>query len=357
MKRAALAPRDSLASLDEVVARDGVVPAWPGEPVTLDGSETFVRRTPGLSPTAEPALYLHGLGGSSRNWTDLAFLLAGRLDGEAIDLPGFGHSGPGRSYTIATMADRVIAWIEHAGRGPVHLFGNSLGGAISVRVAGIRPDLVRTLTLISPAMPFIDPRRSIQSRWLPLLLVPRVDRLAARRLATVSPEALAAQVVAACWADPDRLHPQRLAEAIEEVRRRSDAPWFMDAYLRSLRGLVGSFLRSYFPGPNSQWRVAARITAPTLVITGRQDRLVDVRVAPAVAKMIPDSRLLVLDQVGHVAQMERPDLVARAVLPMLDEVGVRSLADTFVTSPVAASGSPFVAIEGAGDGPGAWPVG
>jgi hypothetical protein len=82
-----------------------------------------------------------------------------------------------------------------------------------------------------------------------------------------------------------------------------------------------------------------------------------VRVAPAVAKMIPDSRLLVLDQVGLVAQMERPDLVARAVLPMLDEVGVRSLADTFVTSPVAASGSPFVAIEGAGDGPGAWPVG
>ena len=222
----------------------------------------------------------------------------------------------------------MIAWIEHAGRGPVHLFGNSLGGAISVRVAGIRPDLVRTLTLISPAMPFIDPRRSLQSRWLPLLLVPRFDRLAARRLATVSPEALAAQVVAACWADPDRLHPQRLAEAIEEVRRRSDAPWFMDAYLRSLRGLVGSFLRSYFPGPNSQWRVAARITAPTLVITGRQDRLVDVRVAPAVAKMIPDSRLLVLDQVGHVAQMERPDLVARAVLPMLDEVGVRSLANT-----------------------------
>ena len=68
------------------------------------------------------------------------------------------------------------------------------------------------------------------------------------------------------------------------------------------------------------WRVAERITAPTLVITGRQDQLVDVRVAPAVAKLIPDSRLLVLDNVGHVAQMERPQLVARAVAGMLDEV-------------------------------------
>ncbi len=87
----------------------------------------------------------------------------------------------------------------------------------------------------------------------------------------------------------------------------------MDAYVRTLRGLVSSFVRSYFPGPNSQWRMAARITAPSLVITGRQDRLVDVRAAPAVAKLIPDSRLLVLDQVGHVAQMERPELVARAV--------------------------------------------
>jgi pimeloyl-ACP methyl ester carboxylesterase len=144
----------------------------------------------------------------------------------------------------------------------------------------------------------------------------------------VAPEDLAAQMVAACWAQPDRLHPLRLAEAVEEARRRSDVPWFMDAYLRSLRGLVGSFLRSYFPGPNSQWRMAARITAPTLVITGRQDRLVDVRASPAVAKLIPDSRLLVLDQVGHVAQMERPEIVARAVLAMLDEVRASSLAST-----------------------------
>src|SRR5688572_23956200 len=151
MKRARLVPAVDLPELPTAL------PPWPGEEVALDGTVTYVRHTPATGPDAEPALYVHGLGGSSLNWTDLAFLLAGRLEGEAIDLPGFGRSGPGRNYQVYAMADRVIRWIEHSGRGPVHLFGNSLGGAITVWVAGTRPDLVRTLTLVSPAMPFMDP--------------------------------------------------------------------------------------------------------------------------------------------------------------------------------------------------------
>ena len=58
------------------------------------------------------------------------------------------------------------------------------------------------------------------------------------------------------------------------------------------------------------------------------DRLVSVALAPRAAQTFPDARLLVLDDVGHVAQMERPDLVARAFLGLLDEVsqtpGVRA---------------------------------
>jgi hypothetical protein len=68
------------------------------------------------------------------------------------------------------------------------------------------------------------------------------------------------------------------------------------------------------------WKIAGRITAPTLVIGGRYDRLVDIRVAPVVAELIPDSRLLILDRVGHVAQMEQPMLVARGMLALLREV-------------------------------------
>jgi len=313
MKRGALAPDDV------VPRRDTLPPPWPGRTVLLDGAAIFVRETPATAPDAEPALYVHGLGGSSQNWTDLADLLAHRLAGQAIDLPGFGRSDPPRRYTLPAFADRVIRWIEHAGRGPVHLLGNSLGGAISVLVAAARPDLVRTLTLISPALPFLDPRRSVQSRMLPLLVVPRAERLVARRLAQVSPQQLTRWVLHACFADPERLPLQRLAEAEEEAKLRFSLPHHAEAYLRTMRGLVATFLRAYLPGSKSLWRVARDVAAPTLVIGGRQDRLVDVRVAPQTARVIPDSRLIVFEDVGHVAQMEVPRLVARAVIALLDE--------------------------------------
>jgi pimeloyl-ACP methyl ester carboxylesterase len=314
MQPAVIAPQDAVSLTDTLPSR------WPGRSVLVDGAVTYVRETPATTGTAEPALYVHGLGGSSANWTDLAGLLAHRLDGQAIDLPGFGRSDPARSYSIPAVADRVIRWIEHSDRGPVHLFGNSLGGAIVVRVAGTRPDLVRTLTLISPAMPFLNPGRSAHGRMIPLLWIPRVDRLAQRRLKSIEPAELARQVLEICYADPGRVHPQRMAEAIEETRLRYDVPWYMDAYVRTLRGLVGSFLRAYLPGSGSLWRVAGRIEAPTLVIGGALDKLVDVRVGPQVARTVKDGRLLLLEGVGHVAQMEVPELVARAVVALLDDV-------------------------------------
>jgi pimeloyl-ACP methyl ester carboxylesterase len=309
----------ALLGADEAFGPDRVPPPWPGRMAVIDGEQIFVRDTPATLPDAEPALYVHGLGGSSHNWTDLSGLLADRLDGQAIDLPGFGRSEPTKQYTLKAFADRMVRFIEVGGRGPVHLFGNSLGGAVVIRVAGLRPDLVRTLTLVSPAMPFLDPRRSLQGPVVPLLALPRADLLAAWMMGRLAPEEMAEQVIAACFNDVTRVSEQRRREAIEEIRVRYEATHYADAYVRSLRGLVSSFLRAYLPGANSMWKIAAQITAPTLVIGGRQDRLVDIRVAPQVAKAIPDSRLLILDGVGHVAQMEVPRIVARGVAALLDE--------------------------------------
>ncbi|MDG6110180.1 alpha/beta hydrolase [Dactylosporangium aurantiacum] len=314
MKRASLVPEFTVPSPDRLPER------WPGREVELDGLKAYVRDTPATAPGAEPAVYVHGLGGSSTNWTDLAGVLSDRLEGQAVDLPGFGHSGPARSYSLTAMAAHVIRWIEHSDRGPVHLFGNSMGGAAVVVAAALRPDLVRSLTLISPAMPFLDPRRSLQGPIVPLLLLPNAAKLAARRMSSMDPEELAAMVIESCYADPTRYPEQRRLEAIEEARLRHSVPWYAEAYVASLRGLVGSFLRAYLPGQGSMWKIAARITAPTLVIAGRQDRLVDIRTAPQLARLVPDSRLMMLEGVGHVAQMEVPRTVARAVLGLLDEL-------------------------------------
>lgn len=290
------------------------LPPWPGE---LRG-DVFVRGGPA---GGEPGMFVHGLGGASTNWTDLVALLAGTISAEALDLPGFGRSPAStQGYRLGVHVRAVIRRIEARGAGPVHLFGNSLGGAVSTVVAAERPDLVRTLTLVSPALPDLRPKRGSDPR-LPLLLLPGLDRLARRQLARTPAEQRARAVLELCYADPSAVHPQRLQEAVDEVRRRATLPHDGDAFTRSLRGLVGSYL---VRGPRAVWAQAARVTAPTLLVWGEQDRLVDVSLAPRAARTIPDSRLLVLPGVGHVAQLERPQTVARAVLGLLEDVRTRS---------------------------------
>ena len=294
---------------------DHPVPPWPGRP---DG-DVYVRRTPWTG--GEPALFVHGLGGAATNWTDLMGLLQHRLDGEAIDLPGFGHSPPPASgrYRVSVHAKAVIDLLDRRGRGPVHLFGNSLGGAVSTRVAAWRPDLVRTLTLVSPALPNLRRQRGSDPR-LPLLLLPGISSVAARRLAEQSPEARARAVLQLCYGDPSRVHPQRLAEAAEEVGRRNGLPHSQDAFMLSLRGLIGTYLQR---GSKGLWAQAAAVRAPTLLVWGDRDRLVDPALGPRAARTFPDSRLLMLPGVGHVAQMEVPDVVARAFLGLLDDLAER----------------------------------
>lgn len=291
-------------------------PPWPGRRIPLNGGVVYVRSTPG-GPDSEPALYVHGLGGASTNWTDYAGLLSQRLDGEALDLFGFGRSGPAPrgDYSIETHVRTVIAAIERRGT-PVHLVGNSLGGLTSLLVTGRRPDLVRTLTLISPAVPDLRPPRNMSTPLFPLLLMPGVSRAVERRLATISPEERVRAVLQLCFADIERVSEQRLAESIDEARLRAGLPWASTALARSFRSLVAAYLT---PGARNPWRVAATIRTPTLVIWGDQDKLVNVRNAPRLAAVLPDARLLVLPGVGHTAQLEDPTTTARATLALLDE--------------------------------------
>lgn len=313
--------KGAVLAADGELRPDGEIPApWPARRVIVGGKMLHVRDTPATRPGADPAVYVHGLGGSSQNFTDLAGLLADRFDAQAVDLPGFGYSDPSPRYSLPALADVLTAYLEHSDRGPVHLVGNSLGGSIAVRVAALRPDLVRTLTLISPAMPFLDPRRTAHGPLLPVLALPRAERLVAWGMARMTVEEMADQVMLACFGDRTKVSAQRRAEAIEEIKLRYTVAHYPRAYLSTLRGLVSSFLRAYLPGAGSQWRLAAGIVAPTLVIGGLDDRLVDPRVPAQVARLIPDSRLLILPRVGHVAQMEVPRLVARAIVGMLTDI-------------------------------------
>src|SRR5674536_366925 len=165
--------------------------------------------------------FVHGLGGASTNWTDLMALLARRLDCWALDLPGFGRSGPPAdgSYRLGSHVRAVIGLLDARGGAPVHVLGNSLGGAVCTRVAATLPDLVRTLTLVSPALPNLDPRRISDPR-LPLILLPGVRRVAQRRLNAVDARERALGVLRLCFYDPNRIHPDRIGQAVDPAARR-----------------------------------------------------------------------------------------------------------------------------------------
>jgi pimeloyl-ACP methyl ester carboxylesterase len=327
-----------------------VLPPWPGEEIPVRGGQVFVRSTPWTGPVdgsdgpRERALYVHGLGGASTNWTDLAALLAVRFDGWAVDLPGFGRSQPpprGR-YSIGGHVRAVVDVLEHIGRQPgaaagrpVHLVGNSLGGLVSVLVASRRPDLVASLTLISPAMPVYRVPPAF-SRALLLLLVPGIPSLAARRIGGLSPEDSVRAMVRMCFGQPSHVSPERLEQAVQEMRERAEQPWADHALTHSMRGLITSYLKV---GAANAWRAARALTPPTLVLWGSKDRLVDPRLAPRLAAVIPDSRLLVLDDVGHVAMLEAPEPTARAVLGLVESMDGKDSAATCRESQ-AAVGTP-----------------
>ncbi|KAA9155139.1 alpha/beta hydrolase [Amycolatopsis acidicola] len=301
---------------------DPALPPWPGAVETAGGVSLHVRRTPGADDAT--AVYVHGLGGSSTNWTDLAALLAPFANGISVDLPGFGMSEPlpDFDFSLDAHAGQLAAFVEGLGEGPVHLVGNSMGGAIALLIAARRPELVRSLTVISPAMPDRrpDPRR-LSDPLMALAYLPLIGRRARRKLASYGPRERAEQVIKLCFADPGAFPEHRLEELTEEHSARIGMRWANKAMAESTMGIF----RTWFArGAASLWAIAPKVSAPSLVVWGTEDRVISVRRAGRTAKVLQKGRLLVLPRTGHVAQMERPVAVAKAVLGMWERVAANA---------------------------------
>ncbi|MEU1873803.1 alpha/beta hydrolase [Streptomyces sp. NPDC019793] len=300
--------------------------------VHLRGNTLTVRSRRPAREGLPPALYVHGLGGSSQNWSALMPLLDGVVHSEAVDLPGFGDSPPpdDGDYSITGHARAVVRYLDASGRGPVHLFGNSLGGAVVTRVAAARPDLVRTLTLVSPALPEIR----VQRTALPtgLLALPGVVRLFNRLTREWTAEQRVRGVTALCYGDPGRVSEEGFRNAVEEMERRLRLPYFWDAMARSARGIVNAYTLG---GQHALWRQAERVLAPTLLVYGGRDQLVGYRMAQRAARAFRDSRLVTLPDAGHVAMMEYPETVATAFREFLADT-----ADTAAAADAVGTGKP-----------------
>lgn len=295
-------------------ATGGPRPPWPGEITEVGDYELFVRSAG--EPSAPPAVLVHGLGGSSTNWTDLMGLLSEQTCARALDLPGFGLSEPppGIGYTLDDHASAVVSFVRSRRRGPVHLFGHSLGGAVATRVAAENPELVQRLTLVGPALPTLRPRGD--NALVGMLAMPGIGARVTSRLRRLPAEELITNQMHRVFYDVGRAPAQRV-EAARELEQMLGRSWTKEALTRSTRGLISAYLTR---GPRSLWRQAARVAAPTLLIWGSHDTRVSPQIAETAASAFPRSRLLILEEAGHAAQIEDPVAVARAFFGLLNDL-------------------------------------
>ncbi|WP_439598580.1 alpha/beta fold hydrolase [Falsiroseomonas sp.] len=268
-------------------ALEAAYAAPPSTFLELDGLRLHLRDT---GPRTAPALILlHGFGSSVHTWDDWAPLLERDFRLIRLDLPGFGLTGadPLGDYTDARALAVLAALMDRLGLARAHLLGSSMGGRIAWRFAAAHPDRVDRLVLMapdgfaSPGIGYDAPPR------VPLLL---------RALPYTLPDRLLRASLAPAYADPAALTPARFARTRDMLL----AP----GVRRAIVARAGQHVLER-PEP-----LLARITAPTLLLWGAEDRMVPVANAQEYLRALPDARLVVLPGLGHVPMEEAPAAAA-----------------------------------------------
>lgn len=248
-----------------------------------------------------PVLLLHGIGRSLRDWHEQQDLLAGEYRTYSVDLAGFGLSEPlpGR-HTLDALAGFAADFLDAVGEtGPVHVAGNSLGGAVAMRLSVDFPERVRSLTLVNSAG--FGREVTIALRLLALRPLGRLLLRPSRAGAVRTERAL--------FFDRTFATPERVEAALELARQ----PHAARVMLETARALGG------FRGVRGDWRrslldaVAAR-RIPALVVWGDRDLILPALHLDAARMRLPHAQTRLFIDTGHMPQIERAtefhDLVA-----------------------------------------------
>jgi pimeloyl-ACP methyl ester carboxylesterase len=241
--------------------------------------------------TGAPLVLVQGLGYARWGWDPVVPGLAERFRVLTFDNRGIGESDkPAGPYTAREMVADALQVLDEAGVARAHVVGASLGGMIAQEVAASAPGRVDKLVLCSttPGGPDAVPMPEVTVRLL-------------AEAATLAPEvALRRFVENALGAGAPR-------ELVDEItaRRLENPPDPAGWQAQAAAGTT-------FPG------VDGAITAPTLVIHGTDDTVVDHRNAELLAARIPGARIELIPGGGHLFFWEQPAAFVRIVSEFLE---------------------------------------
>jgi 3-oxoadipate enol-lactonase len=233
-----------------------------------------------------PLLLVHGLGYTREGWGPQRELLARRYRVLSYDNRGIGESEiPPGPYSVAELAGDAVQVLDEAGVERAHVLGASLGGMVAQLLAAEQPERVDRLVLAGTtsggAAAYPLPQQTLALMAEAPSLPPEVAlrRFVENALAPGSP------FVDEVLADRQRHPPDAAGWAAQAA---AGSTWDADGRL-------------------------ARIAAPTLVVAGTADAVVDPRNAQLLAEAIPNARLELIDGAGHLPFWERAEEFAALV--------------------------------------------
>jgi pimeloyl-ACP methyl ester carboxylesterase len=235
-------------------------------------------------------VFVHGLSGSWQNWLENIPHFAREHRVLALDLPGFGHSPmPEWEISIESYGHLLHRFCDALAVGDCVVVGNSMGGFISAEAASARPDRFEKLVLVSAAGV-----SSARLRRQPAETVARMATAAAPLLLKLQERGLRRPRVR--WATFKGLfqHPEALRRELllETFQNGAGRPGFLPA----VEGLLGYDILDQL----------AEVDVPTLIVWGRNDRVVPPQDAAGFAQRLNNSRTVIFDDTGHLPQLERP---------------------------------------------------
>lgn len=275
--------------------------------------------------TRQNVLLLHGLGGNAVTWHGVAPLLAAGLGARVLapNLPGFGASRVGRhALSVPRLLDVSMGLLDARCGGPAAewtVAGNSLGGILALGMACRAPRRITRVVLAATALPLLwgrGPRQlAALTDFLPLTLPWLGRSLIARHALRTGVPGLVDDPVRALFARPERLRSDLREEllAVSEYR----LGWASEAaraYEQTTRSLALELCL-----PSSTQRALRNARCPVQVIYGDRDPLFAEPAWQRLRRERPDWHYAPLRDVGHVPQLEEPELFAEHMLTWLRE--------------------------------------
>jgi pimeloyl-ACP methyl ester carboxylesterase len=312
-------------NLDLAVAFEGYFQLPNGRPPLLHIHEVRAGRARISTLTAgdgiETVILIHGLGSNKTSFFETVSALTPRYTVHAIDLPGFGSSSkPLRApYDAAWFARAVCRFMDAQEINRAHFVGNSLGGRVAIEVGLQTPDRVQSLSLLCPSMAW---RR--RRHFVPLVRLLRPELAA---IPHTFGDALVRQQFWSMFSRPERIHPSAADVAVEEFLRTYGSVNARVAFHASARHI---YLEEP-QGPDGFWTRLRGLEPPAMFVWGDEDPLVPLAFARWAGEALPEARQVVLDQCGHVPQVEHPvdanalvhDFVGRANGPAAERARKR----------------------------------